>query len=549
VPLTFHDEGWYNDGEGTDEPENPPDENQVATEEPPNEEPQTEWQPWEPTPYEPEIAAPPVESYPLPAAPEIFVPDAIETPPAVESWPIWEPDIVAPPVFTEPTPTAPEIFQSVAPQPIIETPPAVEVWPIWEPEIVVLPVLTDPLSSTPDISEPVPDAPQPIIESDPWQQTTADIFQPVFTDSAPAKVEPSDAMSLTFHDGGYYDDGPNDDGDQADPFSPAVIEQEPDNQSPPESAPYIPPSNPAPLPIMQGDPSHKYVGSDSRGDVYQLVDAGGNVIEWAVAPGDDSRNVLPGTIQNIGAPSSMTIAQNYVPPASGVAVSSGPRIGDASHKYVGSDSRGDVYQLVDAGGNVIEWAVAPGDDSRNVIGSTLRNLGAPSSATVAQTYIPPAQTPVPGGGKTVTQVIANGGTTLPPLTATTPARTNGVPGSIPQNQSSIPLSGGNPRQGDSRHKYVGRDSRGDVWQIFDGANVIEWAVLPGDDSRNALPGTARNLGAPSTATIAQNDGYSANAPLSVIASNNGLPAANAPASAGSLAVILSLAGIAVEMLK
>lgn len=280
-----------------------------------------------------------------------------------------------------------------------------------------------------------------------------------------------------------------------------------------------------------GDTAHKYVGTDGRGDVYQLYDAAsGNVLEWAVKVNDDSRNIIPGSLRNLGAPSRATVAQapagnatlntgtpgNQATPTAGNQLASAAArtggtplaananafagvIGDSSHKYVGTDSRGDVYQLYDAAGNrVLEWAVAVNADSRDIIPGTLRDLGPPSGATIAQ------RTNASTAGSTGSAVPGNisGSTAF-----------SGVPGSYQGDTGGTTQAGtGQPRQADTRHKYVGRDSRGDVWQIFDGTNVIEWAVKAGDLSSNIIPGSGRNLGPPSPATIAQDDGFRAGGP-------------------------------------
>ena len=307
-----------------------------------------------------------------------------------------------------------------------------------------------------------------------------------------------------------------------------------------------------------GDTSHKYVGTDSRGDVYQIFD-GTNVLEWAVKVGDDSRNVLPGSLVNLGPPSSMTTAQapaatvttptvtTPTAPASNTvnnspAVVPAPSIaantdlahvaGDPSHKYVGTDSRGDVYQLFD-GTNVIEWAVKPGDDSRNAIGGTIVNLGPPSSMTTAQATppatvvnnspqtsvaVPGAASTVPGTGtKSQVATVDTPGNYSLGTTSAASIGTPGVPGTtLVNNPATATVGETPPRASSPRHKYVGRDARGDVWQLFDGTNVIEWAVVPGDPSGNVIQGSLRNLGAPSNMTVAQNDGTLPGSPGSTV---------------------------------
>lgn len=288
-----------------------------------------------------------------------------------------------------------------------------------------------------------------------------------------------------------------------------------------------PPANqPTPSAGNIGDRGHKYVGTDSRGDVYQLYDAStGNVLEWAVAVNADSRAIIPGTLRNLGAPSAGTVAQapagtvnvntgtpgnQPTPTAANQIASTAPRtpgapiaananafagvIGDTSHKYVGTDARGDVYQLYDPAGNrVLEWAVKPNADSRDIIAGTLRDLGPPSRMTIAQ------RTNANTAGSTGPGVPGN-------ISGSTSS--SGVPGTYQGDTGGTTEAGSaQARQADTRHKYVGRDSRGDVWQIFDGTNVIEWAVKAGDLSSNIIPGSGRNLGRPSAMTIAQDDGF------------------------------------------
>lgn len=72
---------------------------------------------------------------------------------------------------------------------------------------------------------------------------------------------------------------------------------------------------------------------------------------------------------------------------------------------------------------------------------------------------------------------------------------------------------GSPIKGDPSHVYVGRDARGDVWQLFDlsTGTVKEWAVQPGADSRAMIPGSLRDIGPASSATVAKPPaGYVAN---------------------------------------
>jgi hypothetical protein len=283
----------------------------------------------------------------------------------------------------------------------------------------------------------------------------------------------------------------------------------------------------------QGDASHRYVTRDSRGDVWQMDD-GDTVLEWAVFAGEDSRSIIPGSLRRIPIPAA-PVAVFTPAPASAPQIMA-PNVGDPAHKYVGTDTRGDVYQLFD-GNNVIEWAVQVGADSRNIIPGSARNLGAPSAYTVAQAPQElkplPAFEPANPRPPTATPNTPNPGSYGPPQTM--PAPSAGVPGSVlinaapPANLSS---------RADPRHVYVGRDTRGDVWQIFDGTNVLEWASPPGTNSGQIVPGTLRNLGAPSAATIAQNDGTLPAAPS----------APTAPAGSEKSAALVYL-GIAASILS
>jgi hypothetical protein len=245
---------------------------------------------------------------------------------------------------------------------------------------------------------------------------------------------------------------------------------------------------------------HVYVGTDSRGDVWQFFD-GSRVLEWAVNVNDDSRNVIAGTLRDLGAPvagPNGTIAQATASTALPNAVTPNPvprtppQAAAAGHVYVGTDSRGDVWQFFD-GSRVLEWAVNVNDDSRNVIAGTLRDLGAPvagPNGTIAQK--PATGGPGTGGGG------PNGtGAKAPPVSVApgTTTTAGGVVGGV-RPADAGPVS-------DPRHKYVGRDTRGDVWQLFDGSRVLEWAVKVGDASAAVLPGTYRDLGAPSAGTVAQ----------------------------------------------
>ena len=212
----------------------------------------------------------------------------------------------------------------------------------------------------------------------------------------------------------------------------------------------------------QSDPRHIYVGRDYRGDVWQIVDSGGNVMEWATSPGDPSGYAITGSVRNLGPASSMTTAQ---PPAT-VATPTGDKIpDDASHRYVGTDANGDMYELTDAGGRIMRWYVRINDDSRNMI---------------------------PGSASVVNPAGSNVGAVKPPTPTITPAGDGGA--------VAIVKSQNNPGAGDKipddpTHTYVGTDGGGDYYRLTDaGGNWITWQVKVNDDSRNVIAGTVKNLG-------------------------------------------------------
>jgi hypothetical protein len=318
------------------------------------------------------------------------------------------------------------------------------------------------------------------------------------------------------------------------------------------------------------DSRHVYVGSienpevpGTTFDVYQIYDASANrVLEWKVNSDDLSGNVVNGSMRDIGPPSRYSVAQAPAPAASATpppsptlpaptpatpppappdastlppaapssfnapvsqgtgtgtpsGVVGGPLKGDPSHVYVGRNSVGDAWQLIDAGGNVIEWYVPAGGDSRGpIIAGTTRNLGAPSQMTVAKG---PA----------------------------TPSASTGSGSSGSYNAPPPPASVSNVRVGpisDPRHTYVSRDENGDRWRVVDeGGNVVEWYTLPGAASGNVIAGTQRYTGAAGTPT---GSATTSTTPPS------GAP--NTPAPAGAAAPGISLAviaGLAIQLLK
>lgn len=272
---------------------------------------------------------------------------------------------------------------------------------------------------------------------------------------------------------------------------------------------------------MQGDPTHIFLGTKDGFDNWGLRE-GTRTILWRVQPGDDSRAVIPGSL------SSMSSLLPII-------------IGDPSHVFVRSDVTSDYYKMIDESGRLLNWAVNQGDDSRNIVGAveviqnptTLTIQGPPAGSTSSGVIVGPVANP----GATVAQTnLGNIGaatnapvsgvasTALPNAVSTTGAATNTIAATLSP-QSAATTSAANVTTariaGDSSHKYVGTDARGDVYQLFDGVNVIEWAVKVNDDSRNVLAGTVRNLGAPSKMTIAQAGGTTPPAPASSVAGGTG----------------------------
>lgn len=204
---------------------------------------------------------------------------------------------------------------------------------------------------------------------------------------------------------------------------------------------------------MQGDPSHNFVRTDSSGDVWELIDAAGTVLQWSVPPGGDSRDIISGTLHvvapaplviasaptynpppqytgtnttGLGAASSAppsapaaSAAPNIVTPPSTVAVTLAPNqspavainsahiASAAGHRYVGTVGGEDIWQLTDAAGNVVQWRVKINDDSRNVIPGSLVNGAAPVAAPTAAPPVSSATVGTGGGGVSGTAGVTN----------------------------------------------------------------------------------------------------------------------------------------------
>lgn len=162
----------------------------------------------------------------------------------------------------------------------------------------------------------------------------------------------------------------------------------------------------AAAPRAMADNTHIYVGSVGERDLYQLTDEGGDLIRWAVATGDDSRAVLPNTVQNLGSqpapnpsisvaprPALVGTAPSATPAAAGVpgavasptnASLSGTATPTSSRaKFIGSANGRDTYQLIDEGGDLIQWQVNAGAPYQEAIGSSVQNLGKTAATTGA----------------------------------------------------------------------------------------------------------------------------------------------------------------------
>lgn len=175
-------------------------------------------------------------------------------------------------------------------------------------------------------------------------------------------------------------------------------------------------------PHRAADSTFHPVGNDKWGNaVFQLIDEGGNLIQWTVFEGK-----MVDTVNLFGAPLGVYVpqAQTYTSSAVGVPVVTLPGGGNSSNqrpqeftKYpVGKDKWGyPVYQMIDAGGNLIQWTE---------FGSTVVDLinlyGAPKGTWVPQaqtytthaapttdtTHLPPA--PTDGSGTVVVTTPVEG---------------------------------------------------------------------------------------------------------------------------------------------
>lgn len=326
------------------------------------------------------------------------------------------------------------------------------------------------------------------------------------------------------------------------PYYAPVINDTPIFSSP--SLEITPPANPA-INSMNSN-GHKYEGKDSNGnDVYSLIDEAGNVVSWSVKAGDDSRAVIDGTI-------GYRAAQTVAPTPDPVATTSG----DPSHHYIGKDSNGnDVYQLVDEAGNLVQWSVKPGDDSRNAIDGTVNY---PTTKTQQpNTVNPPTQTQTgPANtapaepthvfighdinGNDVYQLIDEAGNTVQWVAKHGDDSNNAIAGTIHYVQPGVAdtkktatattnVSGENKNTSTGNaatpsHTLVGRDKNGnDVYQLRDEAgNLVEWAVKHNDDSRASISSTVKYI-TPGTPTQVDPSYKDPIAAAAAIANSGGSP--------------------------
>lgn len=223
--------------------------------------------------------------------------------------------------------------------------------------------------------------------------------------------------------------------------------------TPPPSNSPAPVTSPALTPT-RGDPSHSYVGTDSSGDVWDTRDSAGNVLRWSVKPGDDSRNVIAGTLRTISTSSNyanslpstpVTVGANqtglgaatsapppapatnappnYVTPGNTTPAAVAPSLygssnasriqGNPQHKYVGSDSKYDYWQITDSDGSVVQWAVLINHDSREIVDGTIKRIGGTAVAPVTQPSTSTAGTGGGGVNGTVGGTNSNGVGTVP----------------------------------------------------------------------------------------------------------------------------------------
>lgn len=185
-----------------------------------------------------------------------------------------------------------------------------------------------------------------------------------------------------------------------------------------------------------GDSRHKYIGVTNGNDTYRLVDESGNILVWQVKMGDDSRNVIPGTLENHGNQISPGPEQPRPAPPLGQPTNTGPAAPVASTATnIFPDEQGSIPQAPPA--------------------LSVGSVNAPANATFAATVN--AQTAASASIAPVTQ-----------------------PSAAPQGHII----------GDSSHKYIGSSGTEDFYELTDSAgHIVHWAVPLGHDSREVIPGS------------------------------------------------------------
>jgi hypothetical protein len=247
----------------------------------------------------------------------------------------------------------------------------------------------------------------------------------------------------------------------------------------------------------------RYDGSSDFGDYYAGNDLDGKAIRWAIEPNSyDVERYKEGSLSGFTA-ADLTPAYVSRPADTSADVLTRPVASDPLHVYVRTENGRDFWRM-EWGGGVYTWQTPVGQTSASIIQDTYGFVAGPVTQTTGTVTAPAV----------ITGADGNVTVTTPP---TDPVRASGASNQVtgsgqggggPNGSASgglvraVPPADAGPRSS-TAHVYVGRDSRGDVWQIFDGTNVIEWAVEIGEPSAALIDGTLRNLGAPSAGTVAQ----------------------------------------------
>jgi transposase len=215
-----------------------------------------------------------------------------------------------------------------------------------------------------------------------------------------------------------------------------------------------------------------YDGSQGGRDLYHLLDKESNVIAWAVQIGDDPRNVIPGTIRNLG----------YIGRARNIP------------NAVLSDEQTTTYQMLDDAGNLLRWQVRTGDPYQSAIPGTLQNLGAASNAATLTPTAPTTSAP-----DNPANVYANPLATTPEEMAALsvgnlPKAADSDFYNLPTGQTSVGTTISRNTM-DPRIKYAGSQGDRDFYTLVDeSGNLISWQVAIGDDPRAVIEGTLVNRG-------------------------------------------------------